>query len=99
MRCRKCRAKWDLQDHLMGGNASPGQHSLAALGCLVAGSAGFLIFETLTAELILLLAAIGAIPIFVMGLLSCGFQQTTTAYQGSFCPRCGHRNWIWPWNF
>ena len=37
--------------------------------------------------------------VLLLGLLRCGRQEPSTAYQGSKCPRCGRKNWIWPWNF
>jgi hypothetical protein len=37
--------------------------------------------------------------VLLMSVGGCGYQEPKTDYQGSTCPRCGKRNWIWPWNF
>jgi hypothetical protein len=95
MRCQDCGEKWSLECTLgPGGEASPGQFLAVALGvALVAVVVGF--WSMLGCALFLLVAAL----VLSMSLAGCGYQQERTAYQGSTCPRCGRKNWIWPWNF
>ena len=80
MRCRDCGAKWNLVCTVgPGGQASPGQYSVTALGLVIVGCivAGFV-------NLILgILLGLLGLFVFGIGLFTCGYQTPSTAYQGS----------------
>ncbi len=96
MRCRKCGANYSLECGLgPGGHASPGQYLAVGIGTLI----GALLFGVLGS--MIGAAVFGLVGVFVLFecLRGCGYQEPYTAYHGSVCPKCGARNWIWPWNF
>ena len=39
-----------------------------------------------------------SIVLILMAIVDSGYREPATAYQGFKCPKCGQRNWIWPWN-
>lgn len=80
-----------------GGTASPGQYSAVAVGLVLLSCFGLFFGET--ASLVFVFTMPVAALVLLMGLCGCGYQKQATAYQGSTCPQCGHKNWIWPWNF
>lgn len=105
MRCRSCGTTWSLECGLgPGGAAAPGQAFvlgvvLGAAAALVAVKPHALGGDPLAWHLVAgLLAALALVP-FVIALSGAGWQEPSTAYQGSECPGCKTRNWIWPWSF
>ena len=73
---------------------APGGYFYFALGLTVVGFAlGYFI-----SWLIAVIAGVLSLILFFMAICGSGYQESATAYQGSICPKCGERNWIWPWN-
>ena len=47
---------------------------------------------------------LAGIPFFVLALaciggslLGCGYREAGNFTQGSYCPKCNERHFIWPW--
>jgi hypothetical protein len=96
MRCKGCGAKWSLEDSLgPGGEASPGQYLAVSLGVAAIALVVWVFWSSLGGALFLGVASL----VFLLALSGCGYREPTTAYQGSTCPECGRKNWIWPWHF
>jgi len=96
MRCKACGEKWSLVDGLApGGHASPGQYLCVSGGVALVALVVGLVWSLLAGVLFGVVA--GFVLLECLGL--CGYQKPATAYQGSSCPRCGTKNWIWPWHF
>lgn len=95
MKCRKCAKRWTLESSLgPGGEASPGHYSAVAAGLFITSIATGWLTEFWVG---LLFGALGILIEF-MAICASGYQEPATAYKGSICPKCGQRNWIWPWN-
>ena len=102
MKCRSCGEKWTTECGLApGGFASPRTYLLWAIGLFFLGAVMGL---SAVPKEIRALAAVGlvlcifGVLVFLKCLLYCGYHDCATAYQGSVCPKCGKRNWIWPWS-
>jgi len=74
---------------------APGGYFVFALGLAWVGAVLGYFFSWLIAGIA------GVMTLLLIGIAICGsgYQEPATAYQGSECPKCGERNWIWPWNF
>ena len=102
MRCRSCNEKWTLECGVgPGGSSSPGVILGLSVVLTVCGMAGWILgeqsaYSSLGAASLALL--VGALLSLVVCLSKCGFQSPATCYVGSVCPKCGRKNWIWPWN-
>lgn len=96
MKCKHCGQRWSLECTLgPGGSASPGQAFIVAVIVAVVAVASGMLISRLAGAIFGVLSLL----IFVNCLLYCGYQEPSTAYQGSVCPKCGTRHFIWPWSF
>jgi hypothetical protein len=96
MRCQKCRHKYSLVCGLgPGGSASPGQYSSIAAFLSLLG----LVLWFFDLAILTVIAWILAFLVFLGAVCISGYREPATAYHGSICPKCGHKNRIWPWNF
>jgi hypothetical protein len=95
MKCNQCGERWSLECTLgPGGAASPGHVFVVAIIAAVVAVGSGMLFSPLAGTVFGVLSLL----IFVNCLFHCGYQEPATAYQGSTCPKCGARNFIWPWN-
>lgn len=99
MRCKACHERWTLECGVSpGGSTSPGViFSVFLVLAAVGGVAACLGGET--GRLVAVMFGVPAGLSLLISLTKCGYQSPATAYQGSKCPMCGTKNWIWPWNF
>ena len=96
MKCKKCGHRWTLEDRLgPGGSTSPGQSSSVALGVFVVATIVFIFISKVAGIVLTCLAFL----VFGDAILKSGYQEPATAYDGSYCPECNTKHWIWPWNF
>ena len=95
MKCRHCKTKWSLKCGLgPGGAMAPGGYFFFGLG--LAGVSA--LFGYFASWIIAGVACLLSVLLIFMAIGGSGYQSPATAYQGSNCPKCGKRNWIWPWN-
>ena len=95
MKCRHCKTKWSLKCGLgLGGAMAPGGYFFFGLGLAGVGA----LFGYFASWIIAGVACLLSVLLIFMAIGGSGYQSPATAYQGSNCPKCGKRNWIWPWN-
>ena len=74
---------------------APGGYFWFSIAIAVVGVLIGYFYEWLIAAFILVFAVL----LFSNAISGSGYQPPSTAYQGSECPQCGEKHWIWPWSF